>query len=80
MAPPGMNAPAMSMYRMLADFGYVAGPLLLGFAADVFATETALYATALLVIVAGAVFAWLAPESYRREPVAKPVTAGGGGG
>jgi MFS transporter, DHA1 family, multidrug resistance protein len=80
MAPPGMNAPAMSMYRMLADFGYVAGPLLLGFAADVFATETALYATALLVIVAGAAFAWLAPESYRREPVAKPVTAGGGGG
>ncbi len=79
MAPPGMNAPAMSMYRMLADFGYVAGPLLLGFAADVFATETALYATAAMVIIAGAAFAWLAPESYRREPVAKPVTAGGGG-
>lgn len=77
MAPPGMNAPAMSMYRMLADFGYVAGPLLLGTAADIFATETALYATAALVIVAGAAFAWLAPESYRREPVAKPVVAGG---
>ena len=80
MAPPGMNAPAMSMYRMLADFGYVAGPLLLGFAADIFATETALYATAALVIIAGAVFAWLAPESYRREPVATPVVAGGRGG
>jgi multidrug resistance protein len=80
MAPPGMNAPAMSMYRMLADFGYVAGPLLLGTAADFFATETALYATAAMVIIAGAAFAWLAPESYRREPVPKPAVAGGPGG
>jgi MFS family permease len=80
MAPPGMNAPAMSMYRMLADFGYVAGPLLLGTAADFFATETALYATAAMVIIAGAAFAWLAPESYRREPAPKPVVAGGPGG
>jgi MFS family permease len=75
MAPPGMNAPAMSMYRMLADFGYVAGPLLLGIAADLFATEAALYATAALVITAGAVFAWLAPESYHREPVSTPAVA-----
>jgi MFS family permease len=79
MAPPGMNAPAMSMYRMLADFGYVAGPLILGSAADVFATETALYATSALVIVAGMAFAWLAPESYHREPVATPVVASGSG-
>lgn len=79
MAPPGMNAPAMSMYRMLADFGYVAGPLLLGVAADVFATETALYATAAMVIIAGAAFAVIAPESYQREPAAKPVVAGGPG-
>lgn len=77
MAPAGMNAPAMSMYRMLADFGYVAGPLLLGTAADLFATETALYATAALVIVAGLTFAWLAPESYRREPAPKPAVASG---
>ena len=80
MAPPGMNAPAMSMYRMLADFGYVAGPLLLGSAADIFATETALYATAALVILAGTAFAWLAPESYRREPTSAAVVAGGRGG
>jgi DHA1 family multidrug resistance protein-like MFS transporter len=80
MAPPGMNAPAMSMYRMLADFGYVAGPLLLGTAADLFATETALYATAAMVIIAGAAFAWLAPETYRREPAPKPAVASGPGG
>ena len=67
MAPAGMNAPAMGMYRMLADFGYVAGPLTLGFAADIFTTETALYGTAVFVVVAGAAFAVLAPETYRRE-------------
>jgi MFS transporter, DHA1 family, multidrug resistance protein len=73
MAPQGMNAQAMSMYRMLADFGYVAGPLTLGIAADVFSTEAALYGTAAFVVVAGIAFAWLAPETYRAEP--KPVLA-----
>ena len=29
-APAGMNAAAMSAYRMLADLGYVVGPLVLG--------------------------------------------------
>jgi MFS family permease len=81
MAPPGMNAPAMGMYRMLADFGYVAGPLLLGSAADLFATESALYATGALVVAAGLMFAFLAPESYRAErhpPSPNPAVAGRG--
>jgi DHA1 family multidrug resistance protein-like MFS transporter len=65
MAPQGMNAQAMSMYRMLADFGYVAGPLTLGVAADLFSTEMALYGTAAFVVLAGIAFAWLAPETYR---------------
>lgn len=80
MAPPGMNAPAMGMYRMLADFGYVAGPLLLGTAADLFATETALYATGALVVGAGLMFAFLAPESLpnRQTPLApQPAVSGG---
>ncbi|HUG16977.1 MAG TPA: MFS transporter [Thermomicrobiales bacterium] len=64
-APPGMNAQAMGMYRMLADFGYVAGPLTLGFTADLFSQEAALYATGALVILAGLAFAALAPETYR---------------
>jgi MFS family permease len=68
-APEGMNAPAMSTYRMLADFGYVAGPLILGTTADVVSTPAALYLTAALVVVAGAVFALLAPETYRRVNV-----------
>src|SRR5262245_55578787 len=66
MAPEGMNAPAMSTYRMLADFGYVAGPLLLGSTADLISTEAALYLTAALVITAGTVFAVFAPESFQR--------------
>lgn len=66
-APPGMTASAMGMYRMLADAGYVVGPLTLGFAADILSTEAALYMTGGLVVVAGIVFGILAPETYRRE-------------
>jgi MFS transporter, DHA1 family, multidrug resistance protein len=64
-APPGMNAQAMGMYPMLADFGYVAGPLTLGFVSDMFSQEAALYATGILVALAGLMFAVLAPETYR---------------
>jgi MFS family permease len=81
MAPPGMNAQAMGLYRMLADFGYVAGPLLLGSAADVFATEKALYGTAGLLLIAGVLFAIFAPETHRAAPPAaisrQPSTVGG---
>ncbi|MBA2453073.1 MAG: MFS transporter [Chloroflexia bacterium] len=66
-APPGMNASAMGMYRMLADAGYVAGPLFLGAAADILTTETALYITGGMVVASGILFALLAPETYRRE-------------
>lgn len=76
-APPGMNAAAMSSYRMLADFGYVAGPLLLGFVADIFGANIALTITAALLLVVGLCFARFAPETYRRqqseqEPVPQP--------
>ena len=66
-APAGMTASAMGTYRMLADAGYVAGPLMLGFAADIMSTETALYLTGGMVFAAGIMFAVLAPETYRRE-------------
>ena len=64
-APPGMNAAAMSTYRMLSDLGYVAGPLALGLAADLAGPDAALGATALLLAVVALVFARLAPESHR---------------
>ena len=65
MAPPGMNAAAMGTYRMLADFGYVAGPLLLGAAADAFGASSALYGTAVGLVVCGLLFAIFAPETHR---------------
>ena len=64
-APPGMNAAAMSFYRMLADSGYVVGPVVLGLVTDLTGPETALGVGAALLVVVATVFAWLAPESYQ---------------
>jgi MFS family permease len=76
MAPPGMNAAAMSAYRMLADAGYVAGPLLLGLAADTAGTNPALAGTAALLVVAALLFARYAPETLpSRAPRAAPQVA-----
>jgi MFS family permease len=77
MAPTGMNAVAMSAYRMLADFGYVAGPLLIGVAADNFGPNAALIGTAVGLVAAALVFAFLAPETHRvgkavRAPLPAP--------
>ncbi len=63
MVPPGMNAAAMSTYRMLADAGYVVGPLLLGFIADQAGAITALGVTALLLVGSGLLFGRFAPET-----------------
>jgi MFS transporter, DHA1 family, multidrug resistance protein len=64
-APPGMNATTMSMFRMIGDAGYVIGPLLLGLIADLYSADAALYFAAALLIAVGALFAQLAPETYR---------------
>jgi MFS transporter, DHA1 family, multidrug resistance protein len=64
-APPGMNATTMSLYRMLGDAGYVAGPIALGLVADLHGPEAALIIAAGLLIAIGAAFAGLAPETYR---------------
>jgi len=67
-APPRMTAPALGVYRALADFGYVAGPLMLGVVSDVLSPESALLFTAVMLFTSGAVFAYRAPESlHRRE-------------
>ncbi len=66
-APRGMNAAAMSTYRMLADSGYVVGPALLGWLSDSTGATTALIVTAALVVTTGALFGLLAPETYRRR-------------
>ncbi|CAA9581459.1 MAG: hypothetical protein AVDCRST_MAG87-3412 [uncultured Thermomicrobiales bacterium] len=67
-APPGMTAPALGIYRALADFGYVAGPLLLGVISDVLSPESALLFTAVMLVASGTVFALRAPESLPSRP------------
>jgi DHA1 family multidrug resistance protein-like MFS transporter len=64
-APPGMNAAAMSTFRMLSDLGYVVGPIVLGLAADTVGANATLAATAALLVIVGAVFLRWAPETYR---------------
>jgi MFS family permease len=66
-APGGMNAAAMSTFRMLADLGYVVGPIALGVVTDVFGADAALAATAALLVVVAALFGRFAPETYRRS-------------
>jgi MFS family permease len=64
-APPGMNAAAMSAYRMLGDLGYVVGPVAVGVAADLAGADVTLWTTATLLLVVAALFARFAPETYR---------------
>jgi len=64
-APPGMNAAAMSAFRMLADLGYVVGPIALGLAADLLGADATLGTTALLLAATALLFGRYAPESHR---------------
>ena len=63
-APPGMNAAAMSSFRMLGDLGYVLGPLVLGVVADAVHPEGALLTAASGLLVVGILFGLRAPESH----------------
>jgi DHA1 family multidrug resistance protein-like MFS transporter len=65
-AQPGMNAAAMSAYRMLSDVGYVIGPIGLGLVVDGFGAEAALAVAAVLVGGVGLLFARYAPETWPR--------------
>lgn len=67
-APPGMNAAAMSTFRMIADAGYVAGPLILGLVVDLYGAVMALVVAAGAVMLSGLAFAAFAPETYRGRP------------
>ena len=65
-APPGMNAAAMSTFRLLGDMGYVVGPILMGVIVDLADAETAFVVSAGTLLLVGALFARWAPESGRR--------------
>lgn len=73
MAPAGMNAAAMGLYRALMDVGYVIGPLAIGFMSDQWSIDFALLVTAALGIVSVSLFAVRAPESLPSKP--QPVMA-----
>jgi len=64
-APRGMNAVALSTYRMVGDAGYVLGPLVVGLVVDFYGTTTALIVAATMIILAGGAFATWAPESHK---------------
>ncbi len=68
-APSGMNAAAMSAYRMLADLGYVVGPIALGLLTDGFGADTALGTTAVLLVGVAVLFWRFAPESHRASGI-----------
>ena len=63
-APAGMNASAMSSYRMLADAGYVVGPLAFGLTVDLYGVSAALLVATVLLVAVSVVFARYAPETY----------------
>src|SRR5690606_28523099 len=71
-APTGMTAPAMGLFRAISDSGYVIGPLALGALADATSSVRALQATAATLLVIGLIFAFRAPESLKREPKTLP--------
>jgi MFS transporter, DHA1 family, multidrug resistance protein len=74
-APAGMTASAMGLYRALMDVGYVAGPLAIGFMADLWGVRTALVITAGLTLGTAIVFAIRAPDTHsgrRAVAEAKP--------
>jgi MFS family permease len=62
-APAGMNAAAMSSFRMLADLGYVIGPIALGLGTDMAGADVTLGVTAALLAAVALTFWRFAPES-----------------
>jgi MFS transporter, DHA1 family, multidrug resistance protein len=65
-APAGMNASAMSAYRMTADAGYVLGPPGLGLLADLTSPAVAIISASVVLVCIGAIFA-VAPAEKRSE-------------
>ena len=66
-APPGMNATAMSTFRMMGDGGYVIGPLALGLIVDLYGSTVSLLLAGILMFIVGTAFAIWAPESLPKK-------------
>ena len=65
-APAGMNAAAISGFRMLMDLGYVVGPITLGLVVDLFGPQAALWTAAILLAAVALFFSRWAPETHKR--------------
>ena len=63
---PGMNAAAISAFRMIADAGYVIGPIALGLIADHFGAVAALEVSAAALALNALAFGLRAPETLKR--------------
>jgi MFS family permease len=79
-APPGMRGIAMGIYRTFGDAGFVIGPLLLGWLADVSSFGWALSFNAALLLFFAFLFAVFARETVagRSERMVQAGTTGGG--
>lgn len=64
-ASAGMNAAAISGFRMLMDLGYVIGPITLGLVVDLFGPQAALWTAAILLAAVAVLFARWAPETHK---------------
>lgn len=67
MAPPGLNAVTMSSYRMISDLGYVVGPMLLGWIADMWGNEFSVALTGVAFVVSASLFGLFAPETMEKK-------------
>ncbi len=63
-APAGMNAAAMSTFRMVGDLGYVVGPIAIGIIVDIQGPQSALVLTAVISVAIGLLFMKFAPETH----------------
>lgn len=71
-APKGMNAAALSTYRMTGDAGYVLGPLLVGLIVDLRGATAALIVCAVMISLSAVAFAAWAPESHKASKHVSP--------
>ncbi|MEX0800180.1 MAG: MFS transporter [Dehalococcoidia bacterium] len=74
-APAGMRGVSMGLYRTFGDLGFVIGPILLGFLADVTSFGWALGLDAIILVSIALLFAVFAGETLRRPLAPQPQEA-----
>jgi DHA1 family multidrug resistance protein-like MFS transporter len=75
LAPAGMRGMTMSLYRTFGDAGFVIGPVLLGWLADLAGFGWALAFNAIVLVSIALLFAVFARETLRRAAAPQPQEA-----